>query len=437
MRFVLATWGSRGDIEPSAAVGRELVRRGHDVRMAVPPDLVGFTEAAGIETVGFGPEAASILDAHRDFWTCFFRTPWRVRDLIASRVEIAGPLLQGWQEMSSTLMASADGADLIFTGINFEDAAANVAEHLDIPLATLHYFPLRPNGQILTALPAALGRAVVRAFWWLSWRVTKKAEDTQRRGLGLPKSTGSAPRRITERGSLEIQAYDAACFPGLAAEWSGFGDQRPFVGTLTLELATETDEEVASWIAAGTPPIYFGFGSIPVESPSDTVAMISTACARLGERALIGAAGTDFSKVPLPDHVKVVGTLNYSTVFPRCRALVHHGGSGTTPIGMRAGVPQLILYWDMVHAIYGSAVKRLGVGTARRFSTATETTLVDDLRAILDPRCRERAQALARQITEPADAAAAAADLLERYAGSRTGPVRRHPAVRGDKSHTQ
>ena len=47
MKFVLASYGSRGDVEPCVAVGRELLRRGHDVRMAVPPDLVGFAEAAG------------------------------------------------------------------------------------------------------------------------------------------------------------------------------------------------------------------------------------------------------------------------------------------------------------------------------------------------------------------------------------------------------
>ena len=423
MKFVLATWGSRGDIEPSAAVGRELVQRGHDVRMAVPPDLVDFTESAGIPAFGFGPNSQSILDAHRDFWTCFFRTPWRLRQMLKSRVEIAGPLLAGWQEMSTTLVSLADGADLIFTGINFEDVAANVAEHYDIPLATLHYFPLRPNGQVLTFLPARLGRAAVRAFWWLSWRVTKKVEDTQRSELGLPKAKGSAPRRITERGSLEIQAYDAACFPGLAAEWSdpdGHGSRtRPFVGTLTLGLATDTDDDVASWIAAGTPPIYFGFGSIPVESPADTVAMISAACKRLGERALIGAAGSDFSKIPLDDHVKVVGALNYPATFPQCRALVHHGGSSTTPIGMRAGVPQLILYWDMVHAVYGAAIKRLKVGTARRFSTATEESLVGDLRTILAPEYVARARELAPQITEPAKSAASAADLLEILAGER------------------
>ena len=90
-----------------------------------------------------------------------------------------------------------------------------------------------------------------------------------------------------ERGSLEIQAYDELCFPRAGsgmAEWDG---RRPFVGALTMELPTDADDEVASWIAAGTPPIYFGFGSMPVGSPADTVAMISAACAQLGERALI------------------------------------------------------------------------------------------------------------------------------------------------------
>lgn len=421
MRFVLASWGSRGDIEPCLAVGRELVRRGHDVTMAVPPDLVGFTEAAGPVAVALGPESQAILDSHRDFWTCFFSSPWKVRKMIRARGEIAGPLLQGWQEMSTTLMSLAEGADLLLTGINFEDAAANVADFHGIPLATLHYFPLRPNAQVLPFLPPPLGRAVVRAFWWLSWRGTKKVEDAQRRELDLSNATGSAPRRISQGGALEIQAYDAACFPGLAADWAKWGDQRPFVGTLTLELPTDADEEVSAWIAAGTPPIFFGFGSIPVESPADTIAMIAATCSRLGERALIGAAGTDFPNAGQFEHVKVVGTLNYATVFPACRAVVHHGGSSTTPIVMRAGVPQLILYWDMVHAVYGAAVKRLRVGAARRFSTATEESLEADLRTILSPRYVSRAQELATHITAAAQSAAAAADRVEHLARSGRG----------------
>ena len=133
------------------------------------------------------------------------------------------------------------------------------------------------------------------------------------------------------------------CFPGLAAEWAKWNGQRPFVGALTMELPTDADEEVASWIAAGTPPIFFGFGSIPVESPADTLAMISAVCAQLGERALVCAGWSDFSHVPHFDHVKVVGAMNYAATFPACRAVVHHGGAGTTAAGLRAGVPTLIL----------------------------------------------------------------------------------------------
>ena len=48
-------------------------------------------------------------------------------------------------EMGRTLTSLADGADLLFTGLVFEEVAANVAEYHDIPLATLHYFPLRPT----------------------------------------------------------------------------------------------------------------------------------------------------------------------------------------------------------------------------------------------------------------------------------------------------
>ena len=121
---------------------------------------------------------------------------------------------------------------------------------------------MRPNGQLVPILPASLGRSAMTASEWLAWRVTKKLEDAQRRELGLPKATGLSSRRITERGSLEIQAYDEVCFPGLAAEWAKFDGRRPFVGALTMELPTDADEEVASWIAAGTPPIFFGFGSI-------------------------------------------------------------------------------------------------------------------------------------------------------------------------------
>jgi UDP:flavonoid glycosyltransferase YjiC (YdhE family) len=413
MKFVLASYGSRGDVEPCAAVGRELLRRGHEVHMAVPPDLVGFVEAAGLAAVACGLDTRPWLDVHRDFWTRFFRNFWKIQDLIRLWREVWEPVAQVWEEISATLMSLADGADLLITGLVFEEPTANVAEYYDIPLVTLHYFPARAHGQLFTILPSPLIRSAMTVYEWLGWRMGKKVEDAQRRELGLPKATGPSPRRITERGSLEIQAYDEVCFPGLAAEWNG---RRPFVGALTMELTTDADDEVASWIAAGTPPIYFGFGSIPVESPADTVAMISAACAQLGERALVCAGWSDFSHVPHFEHVKVVGTVNFAAAFPACRAVVHHGAAGTTAAGLRAGVPTLILWTWPDQSLWGAQVKRLKVGTARRFSTTTQKSLVADLRRILAPKYIARAREIATRMTKHAASVTAAADLVENFA---------------------
>ena len=409
MKFALACYGTRGDVEPSVAVGRELLRRGHDVCLAVPPELVGFAEAAGLATVAYGPELQAFLheDFLRNFWTQVIRNP------IRSLRELWEPIARYWGETSATLTSLADGADLLSTGLNFEQAAANVAEYYDIPLIALHHFPMRANGQLVPSLPSPLVRSAGTLSEWLFWRSTHKVEDTQRRELGLPKATGPSPRRIAERKSLEIQAYDEFCFPGLAAEWAKWDGRRPFIGTLTMELTTDADDEVASWSAAGTPPICFATGSIPVESPADTVEMISAACAQLGERALVCFGGTDFSHLPHFDHVKVVGPVNYAATFPACRAVVHHGGSGTTAASLRAGIPTLILWSSADQPYWGNQLKRLKVGTARRFSTTTRQSLVADLRRILAPQYAIRARELAPRMTTPAKSVAKAADLFE------------------------
>jgi len=421
MKFVLASYGGRGDVEPAVVVGRELLRRGHEVHMAVPPNLVGFAEAAGLAAVAYGLDSQPILDAQRNYWTCYFRTPWKLKELNRMGRETQEFATKCWGEMTTALRSVADGADLLLTGLIFEQPAVNVAEYYDIPLATLHFFPVRAHGQLLPFVPSPLSRIGMTVNDWLVWRGMRKGEDAQRRQLGLPKATSPAPQRIAERGSLEVQAYDEVCFPGLASEWAKKWDrQRPFVGALALGLATDADEEVASWIAEGTPPIFFGFGSIPVESPADTIAMIGAACAQLGERALVGAGSSDFSNVPHFDHVKVVGVVNYAAIFPTCRAVVHHGGAGTLAAGLRAGVPQLILWTLPDQPFFAAQLKRLKVGCGRRFSTTTEKSLVADLGKVLAPQYAARAREIATRMSTPAASAAAAADRVENFARLRS-----------------
>ena len=413
MKFALAVHGTRGDVEPCAAVGLELLRRGHEVRIAVPPNLIGFVESAGLAAVAYGPDIQRLLeeDAYREFW--------KIQNSIKLLSDGIEELRQAWAEMATTLASLADGADLLVTGMIQQGIAANVAEYYGIPLAALHYFPARVNGQLIPILPSPLIRSAMTVLEWLVSRLMKKVDYPQRRELGLPKATASSTRRIVERGSLEIQAYDELCFPGLAPEWAKWDGRRPFVGALTLEMPTDADDEVLSWIAAGTPPIYFGFGSMPVQSPAETVAMISEACTQVGERALICIGANDFTHIPHSDHVKVVGAVNHAAIFPACRAVVHHGGAGTTAAGMRAGIPTLILWIWIEQPIWAAQVKRLKIGSARRFSATTQESLVADLRSILTPQYVTRAREIAALMTKSAESVTTAADLLEDAACSR------------------
>lgn len=404
MKAVLAVHGTRGDVEPCAAVALELQNRGHDVRIAVPPNLVGFVEAVGLRAVPYGPDSHAQLDEE------IFRSFWKVQNPLAILRPGAEYLTRGWAEMSRTLLSLADGADLLVSGQTYQGVVANISEYLDIPMAALHYFPQRVHGHLVPFVPPPLTRTAMRLLYRFYWFMTKDAENAQRHELGLPKTRVSSAKRIVERGSLEIQGYDDVYFPGLKAEW---GDQRPFVGALTLELPTATDDEVAAWIAEGTPPIYFGFGSMRVESPAETVAMIGDVCARLGERALICAGVTDFDGVPQYDNVKVVPEVNHAAVFPTCRAVVHHGGPGTLAAGMKAGVPTLVLWISAEQPVWAAQVIKLKIGKARRLAGSSKKTLFKDLRTILAPEYVARARQIAARMTPAKVSVTTAADLLE------------------------
>jgi UDP:flavonoid glycosyltransferase YjiC (YdhE family) len=410
MKFALAIHGSRGDVEPFAAASLELQGRGHEVRMAVPPNMISFVESAGLDAVAYGPSSQAVNeeDFVRNFWN--IGTPVKVARAASHY------LGDVWAEMGATLTSLADGTDLLMTGMVQQGLAVNAAEYHQIPLAGLHCFPVRVNSQILPVLPSPLIRSGISALWWAHWRMTKRAEDNQRRRLGLPDTTAPSTRRIMDRGSLEIQAYDELFFPGLAAEWLQWNGQRPFVGALTMKLPTDADDDLASWCDAGSPPIYFGFGSMPVRSFGATVRMISDACAELGERALIYAGAHDLDDNWESDRIKIAGPMNHAAIFPACRVVVHHGGAGTTAAGMRAGIPTLILWVTADQPIWAAQVKRLGVGSARRFSGTTKKSLVAELRRILHPQYVARAREVASQMTEPTESVTTTADLLEKAA---------------------
>ena len=197
MKVVLACYGMRGDVDPGIVVGRELLRRGHDVSMAVAPNLVDLVQAAGLPAVGCGPDSRLVAETQRKYWTSLSRTPWRIRERNTVGAEVHKQTTRCWQEMAKALTTLADGADLLIAGPIFEQPVITVA---------VHFFPVRPHGRLLRFVPAPVTRRAMTINDWVTWRAMRNVEDSMRRDLGLPNASGPGSRRITERGSLEIQA---------------------------------------------------------------------------------------------------------------------------------------------------------------------------------------------------------------------------------------
>jgi UDP:flavonoid glycosyltransferase YjiC (YdhE family) len=382
MKFVLAGYGSRGDVEPCAVVGRELLRRGHEVAMAVPPNMVELVESAGLTPVAYGPDSHAQLNTAADYLVGTMKNPYSALPEVMERVT------KVWIAKGRVLTSLAADADLLLTTMNEQRLAANIAERHHIPLVALHFFPSRiqPSGELKANL-------------------VKLSEEPLRRALGLP-DTAEPPA-----AALEIQAYDERCLPGQPADWAEPG--KPFVGALTLESPTDTDDAVLSWIDQGTAPIYFGLGSTPISPPADIVTLIIRACAQLGERLLICSGPNDLAEFDHFDHVKVVSAVNHAALLPRCRAAVHHGGAGTTAAAMRAGVPSLILWLWLDQPVWAAGVEQLKIGSARRFPDVTEESLVTDLKSILAPEYLAQARNIANEMLSPHESASSAADLVE------------------------
>lgn len=317
-----------------------------------------------------------------------------------------------------------DGADLIVAGSLAEHRAACVAEARGMPLAGLHYAPMRPTGaypnMLITTgrLPRRRNLATHSLFQRMYWRSMAHDINTFRASIGLPPTNTPTAIRLAAARTLELQAYHPALVPDL----TDYPAHRPIVGFLTPDDdlrrrlgELEVDSDLDAWLAEGEPPVFVGFGSMPIMDPAGTMAMITRTSHRVGTRVLIGAGWSRFGHVETPaGPVRVAsGVLNYDRILPRCRAVVHHGGSGTVAAGAAAGISALVCSLVADNPFWGARVEQLGIGAHQPFATLTADRFETGLRRVLATEVRSRAGAIGRTVRADTGAVDRAADLVE------------------------
>lgn len=104
-------------------------------------------------------------------------------------------------------------------------------------------------------------------------------------------------------------------------------------------------QPLIDFLNAGEPLIYIGFGLIVVDNPENFTKIIFDAVGRAGVRALVsrGWGGLGLDKDQVPDNIFMLDNIPHDWLFPKIKACVHHSGAGTTAIGLKCGLPIIII----------------------------------------------------------------------------------------------
>jgi vancomycin aglycone glucosyltransferase len=168
--------------------------------------------------------------------------------------------------------------------------------------------------------------------------------------------------------------------------------------------------ELVAFLDAGTPPVYVGFGSMPLHASADVAQAAIEAVRAQGRRAVVLRGWADLALIDDQDDCFVVGEVNQQALFARVTAVVHHGGSGTTTTATRAGAPQVVVPQAGGQPYWAARVAELGIGAAHDGPAPTFEFLPPALRTALTPETRARATTVAGTIRT--DGTTVAATLL-------------------------
>ncbi|MEU6537775.1 glycosyltransferase [Streptomyces sp. NPDC047000] len=398
MRVLLSTYGTRGDVEPLVALAVRLRELGAEVRMCAPPDeeFAQRLAALGVHLVPVGPPVREMMRGAA--------LP-SAADLDRYRTEMLGTQFD-------VFPAAAEGCDVLVAAGLAQIAARSVAEaagirYVHVSYAAVHlpspYHAPPPRPGWPDPDPAVTDK---RVLWERDARQVNaqfgEKLNGHRASLGLPPVDDVRDHVLTDRPWL---AADPALgpwreTPGLDVTQTGawhLPDERP----LPADLLTFLD--------AGEPPVYVGFGSM---RPSPDIARRAVEAIRAQDhRVLVSRGWADLDLTDDRDDCLAIGEVSHQSLFPRVAAVVHHGGAGTTVTAARAGVPQVVIPLQLSDNPYWAGqVADLDVGVAVDGPTATAASLSAAFRTALAPATRARAKDLGGRIRT--DGAAVAARLL-------------------------
>lgn len=417
MRVLLLGMGSRGDVQPFVALGERLVERGYAVSLAAAPDFRELVAGHGIEFEPFSVELKEVV--HSDLvreWLGGSSTN-QIREARLMRRVVAWTA----ERLAADLRRLIAGADAVVSSALTFDAADSLTAGAGVPHVSVLFQPMWPSRHGPSSAFALRPRA--RSWLNLAWSllagraafdIVRPAGDLLRRELGLRRRSFTGYAGAVRRTPTLLAVSPAVVPP--APDWPSALRQTGF-WFRPAEAVGSPARSLEQFVDEGSPPVYLGLGSMPTADPGFVVRAFAEVLHRTGRRGVVSAGLAGLGRHPagdaLPGSVLVVESPSHEWLFPRCAAVVHHGGAGTTAAAFRAGMPQVVVPHIADQPYWARRVHELGCGPKplprKRFDVARLGRALDEAMA---PSARLAAYGLGVRVRAE-DGAGHAAVLLD------------------------
>ncbi len=394
--------GSRGDVLPYVVLGAGLRQSGFGVRvvtfasfapLAAQYDLE-FTAVPGdAEQITTSSSGISLAESGYNVWQMWQALKASYWQLAAGISEaLSQPAVWRTDAIINQLPGGLFGLDLA-EKLNIPHIAAAV-----MPLLRTRAFPMLafPPGLALVPGYTSLTYRLAEQIIWSGFR--RAVNQWRQTRLGLPPQPFWG--RFKQMGQLPILLGFSEAIVPRPPDWGG---NIHFTGYWQpQEPEWEPPAALLRFLEAGPPPVFIGFGSMPVRNPQQVTQVVLEAIRLSGQRAVLHAGWAGIRHTAVPDTIYQLDYAPYGWLFPRMAAVVHHGGSGTTGFGFWAGVPTVIVPFLFDQFYWGRRIEALGVGpaavpykklTAERLAVALET-------AVTDSAMRQNAAVLGQRIRQ-------------------------------------
>jgi sterol 3beta-glucosyltransferase len=417
MLVTILTTGSRGDTQPYLALGVEIEKAGHQVRMAAFENYEALVQSYGLEFFLIKGDISKIA----------------ARDDLKGALNADNPfkVLLSFNKLKSLVSnlqkefyAACTGADAI---IYHPGAAIGyfIAQQKKIPAILATPFPMTPTGNFPALIfynNVRLGKGFnylshkifEQIMWFASSSVVKQFWLKE---FGkIPENFGCPYGKQITRKLPTIISCSKYVFPR-PDDWP------EYVYNSGYWFADDTEDwkpstDLLEFLENGNPPIYVGFGSLGDSSMAkQTTELIVEALNLSGQRGILatgwsGMAGIDI----LPENIFIIESAPHSWLFPRMAAVIHHGGAGTTAAGLKAGVPSIVIPFSNDQFAWGRRVFELGVGSKPiPRKKLTTKNLSEAIKFALSNEIKKASKELGEKISSENGAAMAANVVIKSF----------------------